>query len=113
MTYSKWELARYLIDAKKCVDSIMFIARHKKSLANINLRKKIHDIQQEFYIKCCVVIDNALSSKERGQLKDKNPLIEAIYYERDKDKAHKDSDYKKQKFDTLVEMSECMKKQIL
>ena len=54
MTYSKWELARYLIDAKKCVDSIMFIARHKKSLANINLRKKIHDIQQEFYIKCCV-----------------------------------------------------------
>lgn len=106
------ELARYLIDAKKCVDSIMFIARHKKSLSNINIRKKIHDIQQEFYIKCCVVVDNALSSKERGRLKSENPLIEAIYYERDKDKAHKDSDYKKQRFDTLVELSECMKKQI-
>ena len=112
MTITKWELARYLIDAKKCVDSIMFIARHKKSLSNINIRKKIDDIQQEFYIKCCVVVDNALSSKERGRLKSENPLIEAIYYERDKDKAHKDSDYKKQKFDTLVELSECMKKQI-
>ena len=72
MTITNWELARYLIDAKKCVDSIMFIARHKKSLSNINIRKKIHDIQQEFYIKCCVVVDNALSSKERGRLKDEN-----------------------------------------
>ena len=112
MTYSKWELARYLIDAKKCVDSVMFIARHKKSLENIGIAKIIRDIQQEFYIKCCVVIDKALPSKERGHLKNDNPLIDSIYYERDKDKAHKDRDYKKKKFGTLVELSERMKKQI-
>ena len=110
---TKWEIARYLIDAKKCVDSIMFIARHKKALSNINIRKKIQDILQEFYIKCCVVLDNSLPSKERGLLKKENPIIKAIYYERDKDKAHKDTDYKKQKFATFVELSECMKKQII
>lgn len=110
---TKWEIARYLIDAKKCVDSVMFIARHKKALSNISIRKKTQDILQEFYIKCCVVLDNSLSSKERGRLKKENSIIEAIYYERDKDKAHKDTDYKKQKFDTLVELSVCMKKQLV
>lgn len=112
MTVSKWELARYLIDAKKCVDSVMFIARHKKALSNIDLRKKIKDILKEFYINCCVVVDKAFGNTDRKKLKAENSLIGAIYYERDKDKAHKDDDYKKQRFDTLIELSECMKKQI-
>lgn len=113
MTITKWELARYLIDAKKCVDSIMFIARHERALSNINIRKKIRDIQQEFYINCCVVVDKAIPPKERRLLKENNLLIETVYYERDKDKAHKDSNYKKQKFNSLFELSECMKKQII
>lgn len=113
MPITNWELARYLIDAKKCVDSVMFIARYKKRLSNINIRKKINDIQQEFYIKCCVVIDKAIPEKERRLLKKQNSIIEDIYYERDKDKAHKDDDYKKQTYDTLVELSEHMKKQII
>ena len=47
---TKWEVARYLIDAKKCIDSIWYIADNTKSLSNINLRKKTNELLREFYI---------------------------------------------------------------
>lgn len=37
---SKWELTRYLIDAKKNVDSMWFIADNMEILKYLNLRKK-------------------------------------------------------------------------
>ena len=36
----KWELAKYLIDAKKDVDSVWYIAENVPIIANINLRGK-------------------------------------------------------------------------
>ncbi len=106
---TKWEVARYLIDAKKCVDSILYIARHKKSLYNIDLRKKTSSILREFYINCCVVLDE---TKRKKEMCNKSEIIKRVYYERDKDKAHKDSDYKPLKFDTFTELSSIMKKQL-
>ena len=38
---TKWELARYLIDAKKCVDSIMYIDENLVALKNIGVREKV------------------------------------------------------------------------
>lgn len=57
---NKWELTRYLIDAKKCVDSVLFIAAYGDELRYIDLRKKISELRSEFSIKCCVVIDKHL-----------------------------------------------------
>ena len=106
---TKWETARYLIDAKKCIDSILYIARHKRSLSNIDLRKKTATILREFYINCCVVLDE---TKRKKEMCNKSEIIKRVYYERDKDKAHKDSDYKPLKFDTFTDLSSIMKKQL-
>ena len=40
---NKWETTRYLIDAKKCVDSIVYISENEKQLHYIDLRKKVAD----------------------------------------------------------------------
>lgn len=106
----KWEVARYLIDAKKCVDSIWYIAENAKIISNINLRKKVSEILREFYINCCVVLDETHNKKTLCQ---ENTTINRIYYERDKDKAHKGSDYTPIHFSTLFELRDCMKEQIL
>ncbi|MCR5586108.1 MAG: hypothetical protein K6F77_01070 [Lachnospiraceae bacterium] len=58
---NKWETARYLIDAKKCIDSLWYIAENADQLKFINLRKKTNELLVEFYIKCCVVIDEYLT----------------------------------------------------
>ncbi len=110
---TNWELARYLIDAKKCVDSVMYIARNKRALANIGISEKIKLLQRDFYINCCYVLDAVYSTKTaKKELAQKNDLIHEVYYERDKDKAHKDANYQKQKFSSLTELSFIMKKQL-
>ena len=106
---TKWEVARYLIDAKKCVDSIWYIAENRKQIRNIDLRKKVSEILREFYINCCVVLDE---THDKRALCRANPTIERIYYERDKDKAHKDANYKPNGFSSLLELRDRMKDQI-
>lgn len=46
----EWELARYLIDAKKNIDSIIFIDDNFEELSNINIYEEINKIQTEFYL---------------------------------------------------------------
>ena len=106
----KWEAARYFIDAKKCVDSVWYIAENGKLISNINLRKKIDDLLRTFYINCCVVLDETHNKRNLCQA---DATIKRIYYERDKDKAHKDADYKPIKFASLFELRDIMKDQLL
>ena len=106
---TKWEVARYLIDAKKCIDSIWYIADNTKSLSNINLRKKTNELLREFYIFCCVVLDETHNKKALCQTSE---AIQRVYYERDKDKAHKDSNYKPIKYSSLYELRDIMKEQL-
>lgn len=106
----KWETARYFVDAKKCVDSIWYIAENAKEISNIDLRKKVSDILREFYINCCIVLDETHDKKKLCQ---SNDAIREIYYERDKDKAHKDSNYKPKRFSSLFDLRDRMKIQIL
>ena len=106
---TKWEAARYFIDAKKCIDSVWYIAENGKYISNINLRKKIEALLREFYINCCVVLDETHNKKILCQA---NPTIDRIYYERDKDKAHKDANYKPIKFSSLLELRDIMKNQL-
>ena len=53
----KWLLARYLIDAKKCVDSILFIAENVKDLRNLSLRDIVEERQRKFYINVKIIYD--------------------------------------------------------
>lgn len=107
---TKWEAARYFIDAKKCIDSVWYIAENGKHISNINLRKKVDELLRVFYINCCVVLDETHNKKALCQA---DTTIKRIYYERDKDKAHKDADYKPIQFASLFELRDIMKDQLL
>ena len=87
--HSKWELARYLIDAKKCVDSIQYASENMQHLANLGMREQINEKRRQFYINCGVIIDKAYDKNQKKALKNNEPLIESILYERDKNQAHK------------------------
>ena len=110
---NKWEVARYLIDAKKNIDSIMYINKNIYELNNIDVSLKIRDVMQSFYLNLSYVLDEKYNTKDKKQsICRNNKIIESIYYERDKDKAHKDSNYQRTKYDSIEEIIETMKKQI-
>ncbi|WP_317912017.1 hypothetical protein [Carnobacterium maltaromaticum] len=105
----KWELARYLIDAKKCVDSIIFINNNSLNL-NIDIRKNITAKRDKFYINCCVVLDECFKNKKK--LCDEDKIAKTLYYERDKNTAHKDSNYVPKKYTSLKELENDLKQQL-
>lgn len=107
----KWELAKYLIDAKKDVDSVWYIAENVPIIANINLREKEESILRDFYVNCCNVLDKSFPKKKSVICRD-DEIIKRIYYERDKKYAHKDDDYKAIPFNSLSELCERMKDQL-
>lgn len=108
---TKWELALYLIKAKKNIDTLLYIKDNQKLLINIDLRERIAAACQQFYINCCVVLDKCFP-KDKKQIC-KNEIIASIYYERDKNSAHKDENYKRQKFKTPDELIAILKEQLL
>lgn len=105
----KWELARYLIDAKKSVDSIMYIKQNYLKL-NINLREKIKEKRNIFYINCCVILDN--SYKNKRKLIEGDEIAKNLYYERDKNTAHKDKNYEAKRYNNLNDLIKEMKSQL-
>lgn len=107
---TEWELARYLIDAKKCIDSFLFISDHVPELRNIDLRNKANEIRKTFYINLCIVLDKTFPKEKKNICK--NELIARIYYERDKNSAHKDVDYKPRKYELWAEEIDDKKKEI-
>lgn len=112
---NKWDLARYLIDAKKAVDSMWFISDNARQLRYIDLRKKTNELRTEFYIKCCVVLDEYIASRQikKKELCEKDSIVDRVYYERDKNSAHKDEQYQEQDYSSLEEITSEMKKQIV
>lgn len=109
-----WVLARYLIDAKKCVDSIIYISDNAEKLQYINLRDRINQARDKFYINCAIVLDDYISSKHiaKRTLCDEDNIVNTVYYERDKNVAHKDGNYEAVEFNSLSEMIDLMKQQI-
>lgn len=110
---NKWELAKYLIDAKKDIDSILYCSLYGAAARFIDLRQKISMRCADFYINCCVVIDHSFSSKDKKELCSNNSKIKNIYYQRDKNSAHKDSDYKETSYKSLLEMTDQMRSEII
>lgn len=110
---NKWELAKFLIDAKKDVDSILYCSLHSKEARFVDLKNKIELKKADFYINCCVVLDDAYGRKEKKKLCAENQLIKENYYERDKNSAHKDYDYHGRNFACLDEMVKKMEEEII
>lgn len=107
----KWELSRYFMDAKKCVDTMLFLAEHGDAVSMIDIREKVTEIRRKFYINCCVVLDKSYPKDKKVICQDE--IIDRIYYERDKNSAHKDEDYQPKEYDSIKEIAGEMKKQLL
>jgi hypothetical protein len=107
---TEWELARYFIDAKKSIDSVLYISEYGKRISNVNLREKTNEIRRKFYINCCVVLDKSFPREKKSICEDK--VISSIYYERDKNGAHKDENYIEKEYESFIEMADDMKRQI-
>lgn len=107
-----WELARYLIDAKKNIDSLIYINKNLKEICNLDIKSKISSIQAEFYLKICFILDDVYNNGKKKEICNCNKIIDSIYKERDKDKAHKDKNYIKPNYNSISEMIDVMKKQI-
>ncbi len=107
---NKWSIAKYLIDAKKNIDSILFIDENIEKVCNLNLRIKIEELRRSFYINCCVVLDKSHPKNKKKICEDK--VIASVYYERDKNGAHRDDDYKAPEYNKISDMVETMKNQI-
>ena len=92
---NEWELARYLIDSKKCIDTLMYIENNFESLSNLDLKSIIDSKLRLYYIDLCIIFDYSFNKTELKKLKSDDKIVKKIYYERDKNNAHKDIDYKK------------------
>lgn len=111
---TKWQIARYLIDAKKDIDSLSFIAWNVDNL-NIDNKKIINLYRNDFYINCAAICDKFFiknKSIKKKDIQQKYETIEQIYYYRDKHAGHKDDDYLPIKYNNNFEMIIEMQKQL-
>ena len=108
---TEWELARYLIDAKKNIDSLLFVQLNIENLTYLNIKERFDKIQMEFYLKLCYILDDVFK-KNKKQICSGNKVIKAIYGERDKNNAHKDKNYIPKNYQSWNEIITIMKEQI-
>lgn len=54
----KWEIAFYLIEAKKAVDSLWYISNHVSELYDV--RQLCNDRRSQYYINTCAVLDKTV-----------------------------------------------------
>ena len=108
---TEWELARYLIDAKKNIDSLLFVQLNIEKLTYLNIKERFDKIQMEFYLKLCYILDDVFK-KNKKQICSSNKVIKAIYDERDKNNAHKDKNYIPKNYQSWNEIITIMKEQI-
>lgn len=110
----KWEVARYLIDAKKDVDTILFIDRYREKLSETDKKKAIHNSRQEFYINLTAIIDEYCkqTKQDKKVLLNSNSVLKRIKYDRNKHEAHKDEEFLPRKYGDLSDMCSDMIKEI-
>lgn len=62
---NKWELARYILDAKKSVDSVLYLCSHAEELSMIDLRSEVNEIKRKFYVNGCIVLDKCFPKNKK------------------------------------------------
>ena len=111
---NKWENANFLITAKKCIDSFLYISNNILELSNLDLREKTDKLRQIFYINLVNVLDELFNTTtKRKNIRHNDKIIDKIYYERNKKSAHKDDDYKPRIYNTLGDEIKDKKNELL
>lgn len=111
---NKWENANFLINAKKCIDSFLYISNNVLELSNLDLRERTDKLRQIFYINLVNVLDELFNTTtKRKNIRQNDKIIDRIYYERNKKSAHKDDDYKPRIYNTLEEEIQDKKNELL
>ena len=90
---TSWEIARYFIDCKKDIDSIMFISENVRKISNLNLKSILDSRLRDYYIKIRVVYDKSIKKSTQKELCKTDQILERTLHEADKNYAHKDDDY--------------------
>lgn len=110
----KWEVARYLIDAKKDVDTILFIDRYNNKLSVGDKKKAISSARERFYINLTAVIDKYCEQMKVNKqvLLNSNSVLRRIKYDRNKHEAHKDEGFLPREYDKLSDMYSDMIKEL-
>lgn len=102
LTHSElWINTKYFVEAFRCVCSLSYLQEHNELSQFINAQDFIDGKLHRFYINLCALVDihcdisksNSERPKYKKMLKTKYPSFNWIFYERDKNAAHKDSDY--------------------
>lgn len=109
----KWQIAGYLIESKKCVDSLMFIDEYIDSLKNLDLNNLIEEKVQKLYINLRVIYDKCLNNSEKTEFKDKDKIFKETFYHRDKKYAHKDDNYQKKEYQSRSELINDLKEKVI
>ena len=74
-----------------------------EDVSMIDIQELVNEIRRKFYVDACVVLDKCYPKKKKEICKDN--VIESVYYERDKNYAHKDTDYKRKQYGSILEMA--------
>jgi len=118
---SSWEVVNYLIEAKRDVESIMYIKDNLFKIPSAIRMDYINRLKDHFYIKCVVVIDeyldqkgikNRKEDKQRTYWKDARPIIKKIYDERDCNSAHIDDKFILTSYETFQDLINTMIRQL-
>lgn len=115
-----WINTQYFIEAIRCVCSLLYLWENNFVCEFIDANDFVNGKLHRFYINLCALVDIhcaiSKSKSERGKykktLKIMCPSFNWIFYERDKDAAHKDSDYIVNQNDTPDEMAAKMEQAI-
>lgn len=110
---NKWELTKILIDSKKDVDSILYIAEYGKELNTIDLYEEVQAKLQNFYVNLRILYDKRFHRQELKALCDSDSIVRETKYHADKRYAHRDEDYNAYEPDTLFDLVEKLKKEIM
>ena len=115
---NSWEVAKFLIEAKKDIDSIVYIGDHLFEIPTILRKEYVDRIRNDFYINTCNVLDEYIIYKDYDKnqkkiFKHKNSKnIEKLYYERNKNSAHSDEDYRSTNYNSYYELIKELKSQL-
>ena len=74
--------------------------------------KRLIQKRRELYINCCVILDKVFPKKKK-ELCSTDAIVQRFYYERDKNFAHKDPDYKPAEYAALLEMTIELQNQLI
>lgn len=115
----RWKNIQHLEIAVGCIRSLMFFSCHKDDCCTIYSEDEfVNGKYEKFILEASYVLDNFCKIKNRQEKNIKSILcamylsIEKIYYERDKNVAHKDKNYKAMQFASLDARIAIMEKMV-